>query len=82
VVPEHRGRLNTNALAERSVHDWRGVARRMLFNRDPRMAKAKTKKKDEWFKRWFGTIGSEGRYGEQLNTIKPSSSHYENEGCS
>jgi hypothetical protein len=60
---------NTNALAERSVHDWRGVARRMLFNRDPRLAKAKTAKKDAWFKRWFGTIASEGRYGEQLNTI-------------
>jgi hypothetical protein len=60
---------NTNALAERSVHDWRGVARRMLFNRDPRMAKAKTAKKDAWFKKWFGTIASEGRYGEQLNTI-------------
>jgi hypothetical protein len=22
---------------ERSVHDWRGIARRMLFNRDPRL---------------------------------------------
>jgi hypothetical protein len=69
VVYSQPNNPNSNALAERSVHDWRGVARRMLFNRDPRMAKAKTAKKDAWFKNWFGTIASEGRYGEQLNTI-------------
>jgi hypothetical protein len=52
----------------------------MLFNRDPRMAKEKTKKKAAWFKKWFGTIASEGRYGEHhsvlstFNTVSLSTS--------
>jgi hypothetical protein len=44
----------------------------MLFNRDPRMAKEKTKKKAAWFKKWFGTIASEGRYGEHHSVLSTS----------
>ena len=60
---------NTNALTERQHRNWRAAARRMLFNQDPRLAKNKLKKDDEWFRKWFGTIASEGRYGEQLADI-------------
>ena len=41
----------------------------MLFNQDPRLAKTKLKKDDKWFRKWFGAIASEGRYGEQLADI-------------